>query len=300
MTTTPRPLPLVKALLKDEMTAVVRGSTYDNLHNLAPTFKRAVLAKYEGTTLGAQELHAVVLDDLPGALWKRADILYTDPEEELPEWRTVTVGLDPAGTGKGDETGLVVVARGVDGFDYVLEDASQKMSPNRAANSAYDTLERWGAKVIVVEDNGGKDWIETVLQQVWKARGNKSPAPIQRVNASQGKKLRAQPIAARYEQHRYRHAGEFHELEDQMCTWIPEEDKDSPDRIDALVHAGEHHRRLFDRGESAIAAPHRSGGMRGGTGAIHPLERARRARDAKARELERMKTPPDTFWNAEG
>lgn len=284
ITTTPRPLPLIKALLKDEMTAVVRGSTYDNLHNLAPTFRRAVVAKYEGTTLGAQELHAVVLDDLPGALWKRADILHRATSiSPLPEFRTVTVGMDPAGTGRGDETGLVVVARGIDGRDYVLDDQSEQLSPNRAGNRAFDLRDRWNAATIVVEDNGGKDWIEATLRAVWRDRGNKGPMPVERVNASQGKKLRAQPIAARYEQHRVTHVEEFHELEDQMCTWIPEEDSDSPDRVDALVHAVARHVKLYDRGEAAIAAPHQRGGMRGGAGTMHPLERARQARAIRRR-----------------
>lgn len=277
ITTTPRPLPLIKELLKDPMTAVVRGSTYDNLHNLAPTFRRAVVAKYEGTTLGRQELNAEVLDDLPGAMWQRAWITHVDA---APELRTVTIGMDPAGTGRGDETGLTAVGRGVDGRDYVLDDRSEKLSPNRAGNRAFDMLAHWGATVIVVEDNGGKDWIETTLTSIWRDRGETGPPPIRRVNASQGKKLRAQPIAARYEQGRVDHVGEFHELEDQMVTWIPEENPDSPDRVDSLVHAIEHHRRMYDKGEVGIAAPHQRGGVRA-TAGVHPLDAARRARAAR-------------------
>lgn len=290
ITTTPRPLPLIKELIRDEQTAKVTGSTYDNLHNLAPTFRRAVLEKYEGTTLGDQELHATILDDIPGALWRRTYLKYVDLAD-VPEYRSVTVGMDPAGTGRGDHTGLVVVARGVDGHDYVLGDHSEKLSPYAASTRAFDLLEQYGAKVIVVEDNGGKDWIETTLKSVWKDRGNKDVAmPVHRVNASQGKKLRAQPIASRYEQGRVFHVGEsadLEHLEDEMCTWIPEEDTDSPDRVDALVHAVEHHRQLYDFGEVSIAAPHKRGGMRGGSGTVHPLARARAARDAARRERER-------------
>lgn len=293
VTTTPRPLPLIKELIKDEMTALVTGSTYDNLHNLAPTFKRAVLSKYEGTTLGDQELHAVVLDDLPGALWKRRDILHVPVSTEY-QFRTITVAMDPAGTGTGDETGLVVVARGVDGRDYVLGDFSEQLSPNRAGHRAFDLLEQYGAKTVVVEDNGGKDWIEAGLESVWRDRGNKNvPMPVTRVNASQGKRLRAQPIAARYEQGRVSHVGDpadFALLEDQMCTWNPDEDPDSPDRVDALVHAVQHHVKMFDHGEVSIAAPHQHGGMRGGSGTVHPLDRARQAREARARERQRRGT----------
>jgi len=277
ITTTPRPLPLIKALLKDDMTAVVRGSTYDNLHNLAPTFRRAVVAKYEGTVLGRQELNAEVLDDLPGAMWQRAWISHVDV---CPQTRYRTIGMDPAGTGRGDETGLMAVGRGVDGRDYLLDDRSEKMTPNRACHRAFDMLADWSADILVVEDNGGKDWIETTLKSVWKERGESGPMPVRRVNASQGKKLRAQPISARYEQGRVDHVGEFPELEDQMVTWVPEEDPDSPDRVDALVHAIEHHRRMFDKGEAALAAPHQRGGTRA-TAGVHPLDRARQLRESR-------------------
>jgi phage terminase large subunit-like protein len=286
ITTTPRPLPLIKALIKDPGTALVTGTTYENLHNLAPTFRRAVLSKYEGTTLGAQELHAVVLEDLPGALWKRAIIRHV-PVEQTPEFRTVTVAMDPAGTGTGDETGLGVAARGVDGRDYVLLDDSERLSPNQACHRAFNLLERYGAKTIVVEDTGGKDWMEAGLESVWRDRGNKHiPLPVTRVNASQGKRLRAQPIAARYEQGRVDHVGDpadFALLEDQMCTWNPDESPDSPDRVDWLVHAITHHVKLFDHGEVSIASPHQRGGMRGASGTVHPLERARQARQARER-----------------
>jgi len=277
ITTTPRPLPLIKALLKDPMTAVVRGSTYDNLHNLAPSFRRAVVAKYEGTTLGRQELNAEVLDDLPGAMWQRDWIRHIDI---CPATRYRTIGMDPAGTGRGDETGLTAGARGIDGRDYLLDDRSEKLSPNRACHRAFDMLEEWGADIIVVEDNGGKDWIESTLKTVWRDRGNRGPMPVKRVNASQGKKLRAQPISARYEQGRVDHVGEFPELEDQMVTWIPEEDPDSPDRVDSMVHLFEHHRQMFDRGEVSLASPHQRGGQRA-TAGVHPLDEARRRRSLR-------------------
>jgi predicted phage terminase large subunit-like protein len=277
VTTTPRPLPLIKLLVKDERTAVTKGTTYDNLDNLAPTFRRAVIAKYEGTTLGRQELDAEILDDLPGALVARRHI--DDARvQTAPELINIVVGMDPAGTGVGDETGLVVAGRGADGKNYVLHDGSERLSPERASERAWSLLERYSASLVVVEDNGGKDWIETVLRMAWKRRnpGGGSP-PLRRVNASQGKKLRAQPVAMRYEQGQVCHVGSLPELEDQLTTWIPEEDSNSPDRTDAMVHAVTHLMKRHDRGESVLISPH---GLRAGgvipAAAEHPAMAARR------------------------
>lgn len=256
VTTTPRPLPLIKALLKDPMTAVVRGSTYDNLGNLAETFQRAVISKYEGTTLGRQELNAEVLEDLPGALVARSHIDGARVEH-APELINIVVGMDPAGTGQGDETGLVVAGRGADGRNYILHDGSERLTPERAAARAWALLDQFGASLVVVEDNGGKDWIETVMRMAWKERGgNAGPPPLRRVNASQGKRLRAQPVAMRYEQGRVSHVGTFPELEDQLTTWVPEEDPSSPDRLDAMVHAVTYLMKKHDRNESVLTSPH--------------------------------------------
>jgi phage terminase large subunit-like protein len=274
ITTTPRPIPLIKRLLKDEMTAVVRGSTYDNLDNLAPTFRRAVIAKYEGTTLGRQELDAEVLEDLPGALVARRHIDENRVRpEDVPELIRIVVGMDPAGTGLGDETGLVVVGAAQNGHLYVISDVSEKLTPLKAAEKAWNLVESSHASLLVVEDNGGKDWIETVLKRAWKDADNDGPPPLRRVNASQGKKLRAQPVAMRYEQGRVHHVGAFSELEDQLTTWIPEEDTDSPDRIDAMVHAATHHMKR-ESGHMVAVSPY--GAKRTGTVTEHPALAARR------------------------
>lgn len=275
VTTTPRPLLLLKQLLKDPAVAVVRGSTYDNLHNLAPTFQRAVIAKYEGTQLGRQELNAEVLEDLDGALVAQRHIDGARVRE-APELINIVVGMDPAGTGAGDETGLVVVGRGSDGKNYVLHDGSERLSVETAATRAWQLLDTWSASLVVVEDNGGKDWIEAVLKMAWKTRkgDNGGPPPLRRVNASQGKRLRAQPVALRYEQGRVCHVGIFPELEDQLTTWIPEEDPNSPDRLDAMVHAVAHLMKKHDRNESVMLSPH---AVKGRTGGMHPAIAARRA-----------------------
>lgn len=279
VTTTPRPLPLIKQLAKDPMTALTKGTTYDNLHNLAGTFQRAVIAKYEGTTLGRQELNAEVLEDLPGALVARRHI-DGSRVSQAPELMDIVVGMDPAGTGVGDETGLVVVGRAADGRNYVLHDGSEKLSPNDAANRAWGLVEAWSASLLVVEDNGGKDWIESVLKAVYKEReGANNTAPIRRVNASQGKRLRAQPVAMRYEQGRVCHVGSFPELEDQLTTWIPEEDPTgSPDRLDAMVHGIAHLMKRHDRAETQLLSPHAVKGRV----SEHPAMAARRRAQQRA------------------
>ena len=276
ITTTPRPLPLIKALLKDPECVVVKGSTYDNLHNLAKTFQRAVVSKYEGTTLGRQELNAEVLDDLPGALVARHLIdAHRVTPDQVPELVSIVVGLDPAGTSKGDETGMVVAGWGEDRHHYVMADASKRRTPDETCRAAYALREQHGAVKIVVEDNGGKDWIEETLQRVWRELEgeNAGPAPIQRVNASQGKRLRAEPVAMLYEQGKVHHVGSLPELEDQLTTWIPEEDRNSPDRIDAAVHAVTYHLKK-DRQSSALVSPHKA--VRLGP-RVHPAIAARRA-----------------------
>lgn len=250
VTTTPRPLPLIKELVKDDRTRVVRGSTYDNLDNLAPTFKRAVVDRYEGTTLGRQELHADVLEDMPGALVRRATIdrFRVDAAPELDE---IYVAMDPAGTGTGDETGIIVLGRGAeDQHTYILADHSERMTARQSGLLAWKLVDEYGAKGIVYEDNFGKQWLKDGLVDAYadyhrlsheerqEAHASKTPVWTQlfKVTAQHGKKLRAQPVAMRYEQGKVHHVGTLPGLEDQLTTWIPEEDPDSPDHIDAMVH----------------------------------------------------------------
>lgn len=283
ITTTPRPLPLIKELLKDELCRTVRGSTYDNLSNLAPTFRRAVVAKYEGTTLGRQELNAEVLDDLPGALLARAVIDRNRVDRE-PAWALRLVAMDPAGTGAGDETGLIAGGRGTDGDDYLTHDWSAKLTPREAAVRAWELFEHVSADVLVYEDNFGKGWVKEVLQKVWAERSGEQPstAPLAEVWASHGKQLRAQPVVMRYEQGRVHHVDDLPELEDQYTTWIPEEQPTkSPDRVDAAVHLVAYCMRRFDRGQTEIVSPY--GRAIKGAGA-HPLMLARQARARRERE----------------
>ena len=226
--TTPRPTPIIKRMLADPTCVVVRGSTYENEDNLAPAFLSAILNRYQGTILGRQEIDAEILDDLPGALWKRVNIAHVS---NLPNCKRIVVAIDPAvtATDRSDETGIVVAGLGIDGEGYVLEDKSLVGSPDQWAREAIACYHKWKADKIVVEVNNGGDLCEHTLRTV------DSAVPIKQIRASRGKITRAEPIAALYEQGKVHHVGTFGALEDQMCSTL--DGADSPDRVDALVWA---------------------------------------------------------------
>jgi predicted phage terminase large subunit-like protein len=239
ITTTPRPIPLLKTILALPKTVIVRGKTHDNAANLAQEFLEDIEARYEGTRLGRQELNGEILDDIPGALWTRAAI---DERRigpgALPAMVRVVVGVDPAAkeSKAGDstsETGIVVAGLGEDGRGYVLDDLSCRLSPMGWARKAVAAYDRYSADCIVVEINQGGAMVKTVLQA---ERGN---LPVREVRASKGKTTRAEPIAALYEQGRVSHAGAFPTLEDQMVLFTPFgiEGDGAADRVDALVWA---------------------------------------------------------------
>lgn len=284
ITTTPRPLSLIKELLKDPACAVTRGSTYDNLDNLAPTFRRAVIAKYEGTTLGRQELDAEVLDDLPGALVARA-VIERNRVEANPGMLLRGVSVDPAGTGAGDEAGIVAGGRGADGRDYLTHDVSAKLSARDTAVRAWELFYETDADVLIYEDNLGKQWVRETLLSVHRELYPDQAEPYDKlapVTATVGKQLRAQPVAMRYEQNRVSHVGVLLELEDQFTTWIPEEDSKSPDRVDAAVHLITYMMRRFDRGSVSAASPY----GRAPANPVHPLAAIRQRRQAAERKRE--------------
>jgi hypothetical protein len=231
--TTPRPTPLLKRIMADEHTTITRGSTYDNLANLAPTMAASILAKYEGTRIGRQEIMGEILDDVEGALWTAA-MLDEHRVTEAPEIVRIVVAVDPAVTSgeDADETGIVAVGKGTDGRAYVLADRSCRESPAGWAHRAVGLFHELGSiGTIVGEANQGGDLIEATLRAV-------DPGiPYIKINAKQGKRLRAEPIAALYEQGRVSHVGpDLKTLEDQMTGWLPDSGY-SPDRLDALVHA---------------------------------------------------------------
>lgn len=268
VTTTPRPLPLIKALIKDPLAYVTKGTTYDNLANLAPTFRRAVVEKYEGTTLGKQELDADILDDMPGALIARA-VIERNRRESCPELLLTVVAMDPAGTGQADETGIVGGGHGVDGRDYITHDRSAKLSPRESAKAVWRLYKEINADCIVYEDNFGKEWVREVLRSVWLELNPGTETPVMhKVTATKGKKLRAQPVVMRYEQNKVSHVGVFGELEDQYTTWIPEEDQNSPDRVDAAVHLVTFLMKRYGQGVVSVASPHKAMAGRRGPAAM--------------------------------
>jgi predicted phage terminase large subunit-like protein len=239
ITTTPRPVRMIKDLLAREGADVVvtRGKTSDNKDNLAPTFMSQIISKYAGTRLGRQELDAELLEDVPGALWARA-WLDAGRVETAPPLRRIVVAIDPAvSTNEGsDETGIVVAGAAADGRMYVLEDLSGKFGPDEWARRAVNAYHRWKADRIIGEKNNGGDMIETVIRSVEKNVSYRA------VHASRGKLTRAEPISALYEQGKVSHVGSgLAVLEDQMCAFTSDFDRSrsgySPDRLDALVWA---------------------------------------------------------------
>lgn len=233
VTTTPRPTPLIRQMTarEDGSVTITKGSTFDNAANLAPSALLELQARYNGTRLGRQELYGEILEDQEGALWTRGLIDRTRVKEHPPLSRIV-VSIDPAvtNTAASDETGIMVCGSDAGGHGYVLHDGSMRGSPLEWAQKAVDLFDRYKADSLLVEVNQGGDMVSAVLKQV------RSTLPIREIRAHVGKKLRAEPVAAMYEQGRVHHVGDFAQLEDQMTVWTPQ-DANSPDRLDAMVQA---------------------------------------------------------------
>ena len=235
VTTTPKPVHLVKDLIKDQNIIFTTGTTYDNRANLAPQFMEKIIAKYEGTRLGQQELLAQILDDNPGALWKREWIEAARvAQASLNDLRKIVVAVDPAisNTDTSDEIGIIVAGRDYRGEFYILDDRTMHGSPHQWALEVCATYHRWKADVVVAENNNGGDMVEHTINSEDKN------VPVKQVHASRGKRIRAEPISTEYEKGRVHHVGFFPELEDQLCDWNPDDPKaKSPDRLDAAVWA---------------------------------------------------------------
>ena len=230
LTTTPKRKPLLTAMIADPKVRVVKATTDDN-PALNAERRAALYARYGGTTLGRQELEAEVLADVAGALWRR-DMIEVARRQSPPDLRRIVVAIDPSATSteSADECGIVVA--GTDGsHGYVLADLSLRASPVDWANLAVAAFRQWGADRIVAETNNGGEMVEAVIRTI------DASVPYRAVTASRGKRTRAEPIAALYEQGRVHHVGTFEALEDQQCGWDPETDSKSPDRMDALVWA---------------------------------------------------------------
>ena len=253
ITTTPRPIALLKELMKDPGTVVTRGSTFDNSGNLSDKFLASIRRKYQGTRLGRQELNAELLEDMEGALWKRSLIDGLRVQvQDLPPLKRIVVAIDPNASSEEDsnECGIICAGLGTDDHGYVLDDVSGVMAPHEWATTAVSLLrERMGDRIIAETNNGG-EMVEHTLRMV------DPTVPFSAVWASRGKVTRAEPISALYEQGRVHHVGAFPRLEDQMCAFTVDFNRTemgySPDRMDALVWAltelmieGEGRRRLL-------------------------------------------------------
>lgn len=219
-------------------------TTYENLNNLAPTFREAVISQYEGTSLGAQELEGELLDDVEGALWTYDLIdkwrVAPDAFEELQNSQhnerplqmvKAVVAIDPAVTAnpRSDETGIVVGAKGSDGHVYILADLSDKYAPDEWAAKALGAFDRFRSDAIVCEVNNGGDLVINNIKRFDKS------VPVRQVRASRGKIVRAEPVKTEYELGHVHHVGRFPLLEEQMTSWDGSPTAESPDRMDALV-----------------------------------------------------------------
>jgi len=234
VTGTPTPIPFIKNLSQNPRTRLVTGSTYDNLSNLDPTFRQAILDAYEGTHKGQQELYGEILMELKDSLWKLDMISYADPMPDRSEMDRVVVSIDPAGSvgQKSDETGIIAV--GIIGrIGYVMADITGKYSPEGWARAAIELHEDLRADAIVAEKNFGGDMVRSNLEHYMEASGRHARIII--TTASRSKELRAEPIVGLYEQGRIMHARGLVKLEEEMLGWVPGKGK-SPNRVDSLVH----------------------------------------------------------------
>ncbi len=235
VTTTPRPIPLIRRLFADPATAVTRAATQVNAHHLAPTFLNSVVARYAGTRLGRQELDGEIIEDRPDALWSRGSIEAGRVSAALPLTRIVVAVDPPASARQGaDACGIVAAGVAESGHAYVLADESGGgLSPAAWASRAVALWHRLSADAIVAEVNQGGDMVRAVIGECDPA------APVIAVRAMRGKHVRAEPVAALYEQGRVHHVGAFAALEDELCDFGLDglSNGRSPDRLDALVWA---------------------------------------------------------------
>jgi phage terminase large subunit-like protein len=242
---------VLRDIVRDPLTVVTKGTTYDNLSNLSPLYQ-SIIRKFKGTRLGRQELNAELLDDVPGALWTYAMLDRTRVWELPPgvSLQRAVVGVDPSATEDGNEAGIFAAAKGSDGRGYGLADRTIKGRPEVWAKAAVDLFEEIGADHIVAEQNNGGQMVESTITAYARSIG--ISVPVRLVTASRGKITRAEPIALLYENGTISHLGSFPELEDEMCTYQEldvSNKRPSPNRMDAMVWAFTD---LFERGTASL------------------------------------------------
>jgi phage terminase large subunit-like protein len=247
VTTTPKPIKLLIEWLarQDSTVHVITGSTFDNSVNLSAHALRELKLRYHGTALGEQELYGKLLELESGGLFKRVDIVRhrvmqpPDPADVV----TTVIGVDPNLTGEEALTGIVVMCRTRDNEQYVLADRSVQDAGRSAALAIWRAAAEFAVDLVVYEENLGKRYLQEVLQDAYQEcvelgmfpRG--TTPPMKPVHARHGKKTRAEPVAMRCEQGRLHIVGDCPQLEDQMVLFDPQSTRESPDRMDAMVHA---------------------------------------------------------------
>jgi predicted phage terminase large subunit-like protein len=242
-TTTPKARKFVKQLAELSGTAVTHGTTFDNVA-LAPSVMKRLEGRYGGTRLGRQELMGEFVGDIEGALWqadwidsaRRSEAPYELDEngKKLIKLERVVVSIDPAVTAKSesDETGIAVGGLGSDGDYYMLEISGYRLPPQQWAMKAIDMYDHWQADKIVAEVNNGGDMVVDTINNACTALGRS--VNVEAIRASRGKTVRAEPIAALYEQGRVHHVGVFQSAEEQMCSFPIANEHD--DLVDAMVY----------------------------------------------------------------
>lgn len=255
ITTTPVPVPVIKDLVDSVKNnepgyVITTGSTYENRANLSKKFFDTVITKYEGTRLGKQELLGLLLDDIPGALFKFDNIHSNRVERVRANITRIVVAVDPSGADdddfeKHDEIGIICAGVAeINGEEhyYILEDASLQGGPLTWANQAVSTFIKYQANLIVAEINYGGAMVVSTIKQADAVTKGGLLVPCKKITASLGKTVRAEPISLLYEQGRVHHVGSterFAKVEDQLCKMIPGKylGRGSPDRADALIWA---------------------------------------------------------------
>ena len=243
VTTTPKPIPIMRAFFEEaerssSRVVITTGNTYENISNLAEEYIDEIIASYEGTSLEQQEIYGRLLTESQRALWTR-DVIDRNRMPWTPDWEKrrkefvrVVIPVDPSGGG--DEIGIAACARSVDFHGYVLEDATLHGKPEEWASEALRLYDKYEADCIIGERNFGGDMVESTIQAAAERQGRR--VAYKGVTASRGKRLRAEPISLLDEKGVIHHVGAFQKMEDEMCTWEPDDPSaPSPNRIDARV-----------------------------------------------------------------
>jgi len=232
VTTTPRPIKIIKELINDPNTYITNGTSYENRNNLAENFFNYVIKKYEGTRLGRQELNAELLEDVEGALWQMS-LIDRNRVTKRPDIRRIVIAVDPAVSANpdSDETGIIVAGITEDDECYILEDLSGIYTPNQWASKAIHAYTTFEADAIVAEVNQGGDLVEENILNI------DNHVRILKIRAFKGKYLRAEPKVGLYERGKVHHVGAFPKLEEEMTTWDASAGMPSPNRLDALVYS---------------------------------------------------------------